>query len=221
MSLKASRIPSKIDDIWGILAVLHDDFGVPDWDCCPWWHFAWSAHALRELCLKFGRNPMSLKASRTPSKMDDILRIFAWVGDDFDVPDWGCCPWWRFAWSAHALMELCLKFGWNPISLKASRTPSKIDDIFRILAGVDDDFDVPDWGWCPWWHYGLSPNALRVLCLKFGGILLSLKASRTLSKIDDISRILAGVDDDFDVPDWGWCPWWHYDIMKMPWGSYV
>ena len=36
---------------------------------------------------------------------------------------------------------------------------------------------------------------------------MSFKASRTLSKIDDISRILAGVDDDFDVPDWGWCPW--------------
>ena len=32
------------------------------------------------------------------------------------------------------------------------------------------------------------------------------KASRTLSKMDDISRILAGVDDDFDVPDWGWFP---------------
>ena len=35
------------------------------------------------------------------------------------------------------------------MSLKASRTPSKIDDICRILAGVDDDFDVPDWGWYP------------------------------------------------------------------------
>ena len=35
---------------------------------------------------------------------------------------------------------------------------------------------------------------------------MNFKASRTLSKIDDISRILAGVDDDFDVPDWGWCP---------------
>ena len=46
-------------------------------------------------------------------------------------------------------MELCLKFGGNPLSLKASRTPSKNDDISRILAGVDDDFDVPDWGWCP------------------------------------------------------------------------
>ena len=32
---------------------------------------------------------------------------------------------------------------------EASRTPSKIDDIYRFLAGFDDDFDVPDWGWCP------------------------------------------------------------------------
>ena len=43
-------------------------------------------------------------------------------------------------------MELCLKVGGNLLSLKASRTPSKIDDITRVLAGVDDDFDVPDWG---------------------------------------------------------------------------
>ena len=35
------------------------------------------------------------------------------------------------------------------MSLMASRRPSKIDDIYRVLAGVDDDFDVPDWGWCP------------------------------------------------------------------------
>ena len=35
------------------------------------------------------------------------------------------------------------------MSLKASRTPLKNDDISRILAGDYDDFDVPDWGWCP------------------------------------------------------------------------
>ena len=35
------------------------------------------------------------------------------------------------------------------MNLKASRIPSKIDDIFRVLAGVDDDIDAPDWGWCP------------------------------------------------------------------------
>ena len=31
------------------------------------------------------------------------------------------------------------------MSLKASRTPSKNDDISRVLAGVDDNIDVPDW----------------------------------------------------------------------------
>ena len=35
------------------------------------------------------------------------------------------------------------------ISLKASRTLSKIDDSFRFFAAVDDDFDIPEWGWCP------------------------------------------------------------------------
>ena len=53
-----------------------------------------------------------------------------------------------FGWSPHALRELCLKFGLNLLGLNASRAPSKIDDISRVLAGFDDDFDVPDWGWC-------------------------------------------------------------------------
>ena len=34
------------------------------------------------------------------------------------------------------------------MSLKASRTTSKKNDICRFLAGVDDDMDIPDWGWC-------------------------------------------------------------------------
>ena len=42
-----------------------------------------------------------------------------------------------------------LKISLKSVELKASRTPSKIDDISRVLAGVDDDIDVPDWGWCP------------------------------------------------------------------------
>ena len=29
------------------------------------------------------------------------------------------------------------------------KNPPKIDDICRFLAGVDDDIDVADWGWCP------------------------------------------------------------------------
>ena len=32
------------------------------------------------------------------------------------------------------------------MSLKASRTPSMIDEISGVQAGVDDGFDVPDWG---------------------------------------------------------------------------
>ena len=67
-----------------------------------------------------------------------------------------------------------------------------MDNISRIIAGVDDDFDVPDWGWCLWWHHGLSANALRQLCLKFGWILLSLKTLGTLSKMDDIA---GGLED--------------------------
>ena len=38
--------------------------------------------------------------------------------------------------------------------------------------------------------------------VKIRSNLLSLKASRTSSKIDDISTVLAGFDEDFDVPDW-------------------
>ena len=52
-----------------------------------------------------------------------------------DVPDWGWCPWWRFGWSAYALKKLCLKFGWNLMSLKASRTLSKIND---NTGGLED-----------------------------------------------------------------------------------
>ena len=33
-----------------------------------------------------------------------------------------------------------------------------------------------------------------------------LKASKTTSKFYEISIVLAGVEDDFDIPDWDWCP---------------
>ena len=29
------------------------------------------------------------------------------------------------------------------------KNPSKINDISESLAGVDDDFNVPDFDWCP------------------------------------------------------------------------
>ena len=44
-----------------------------------------------------------------------------------------------FGWSAYALRNPCLKFGWNLLSLKASRTLSKMDDISGVFAGDDDD----------------------------------------------------------------------------------
>ena len=40
------------------------------------------------------------------------------------------------------MRDLCLKFGLYILSLKASRIPSKIVDIYRVLDEVDDDFDV-------------------------------------------------------------------------------
>ena len=55
----------------------------------------------------------------------------------------------------------------------------------------------PDWGWCHWWCFGLSRCTMRKLWLKSGGNLLSLKASRTLSKINDIAQVVAGDDDDY------------------------
>ena len=50
---------------------------------------------------------------------------------------------------------------------------------------------------------------------------MRLKASGTLSKIDDIWSILAGVDDDFDIPDWAGVLDDIVDGIQMPWGSYV
>ena len=58
-----------------------------------------------------------------------------------DIPDWGLCPWWHFKWSAYALRKLSLKFGQNVLSLKASRSPSKINDIAAVFAGVSNDFE--------------------------------------------------------------------------------
>ena len=52
-----------------------------------------------------------------------------------DVPDWG----WRFGLSKYALRKLWFKFGWNLMSLKASRTLSKMDYTLGVFPGVDDD----------------------------------------------------------------------------------
>ena len=44
----------------------------------------------------------------------------------------------------------CFHYSWlKSDSLKASRSPSMLDDISRALDEVDEDFGVPDWGLCP------------------------------------------------------------------------
>ena len=83
-----------------------------------------------------------------------------------DILDWGCCP-----KKSMTLLQLLL-------------------ESMRIM-------DIPYWGWCPKQLFGWSSYALRKLCLKFGLNLMSLKASRSPSKIDDNSGVLDGVDDDF------------------------
>ena len=52
-----------------------------------------------------------------------------------DIPDWGWCPWLCFVLSRLALRMLHLKFGWNQLHLKASRTLLKMDD---IAGGLQD-----------------------------------------------------------------------------------
>ena len=49
--------------------------------------------------------------------------------------------------------------------------PSKT--LFTLLRLVRI-MDIPDWGWCPWWHFVCCPNAQRSLCWKFGWNLLTL-----------------------------------------------
>ena len=44
-----------------------------------------------------------------------------------------------------AMLRIWLK----SVELKASRASSKINDISKVIAGADNAFDVPDWGWCP------------------------------------------------------------------------
>ena len=34
---------------------------------------------------------------------------------------------------------------------------------------------------------------------------VEFEAIKNLSMINESSGFVAGVDDDFDVPDWGWC----------------
>ena len=87
---------------------------------------------------------MSLKASRFPSKMDDIAGGLedagrSWLGLMSLIM---MCLWrsleslFQFLWSSDDWkLRLCLKFGWNPLSLKASRPLSKRDEIAGAWLG--------------------------------------------------------------------------------------
>ena len=92
------------------------------------------------------------------------------------------------------------------MSLKASRTPLKIDDIFRILDGVDDDLDVLVWGQCHILQLCLFTNKAAMIILAFpvaiaSGLAIPMTfivfTTRSPSKIDDIAAAVDGVYDDY------------------------
>ena len=70
-------------------------------------------------------------------------------------------------------------------------TFQRLMKLLELLLEFSMIKDIPEWCLCPWWQFWLSPCALRKLCLKIGWNLLSLKASRTISKIDDITWVVA------------------------------
>ena len=171
---------------------------IPDWGVMSLMHFGWSAYALSKLSLKFGWNLLSLKASRSPSKIDDIVAGVAGVYDDYGHSWLGLVSLMTF-W----MVCICPEEAMFKIWLKSVK-----------FEGIK--ITLKDWwhccicwwslGWL-WtflnfagalyiWQCGLPRYALRKLCLKLGWNLLSLKASRTLSKIDDISGVFDGIDDD-------------------------
>ena len=78
-----------------------------------------------------------------------LLEVWRMLG----IPDWGWCPWWHYGWSTNVLRELCLKFGWNPISLKASKNPVKDRWHFKNSG----------WSWWWFWHSWLGLMSLMTL----------------------------------------------------------
>ena len=114
-----------------------------------------------------------------------------------EIPDWGWFPWWHFGLSKYALWMFCLisfKIRWVLRFHEPFQRSMTLQEFLLELMMI---MDIPDWGWCPWSHFELSLCALKRLCFKFGWNLLSLKAPRTLSKINDITGVVAGVDDDY------------------------
>ena len=116
-----------------------------------------------------------------------------------DIPDLGWCPWWNFGWSAFALRKLSLKFGWNLLSLKASRSPSKIDDIAAVVAGVYEDYGHSWLGMVSlmlFWMVSICPEgAMFKIWLKsaeFKGIKNSLKDGWHCWRFGGCWRLLMG-----------------------------
>ena len=137
---------------------------IPEWCLCPWWQFWLSPCALRKLCLKIGWNLLSLKASRTISKIDDITWVVAddnghsWLGLVSLMTFWivSICP-------EEAMFEIWFK----SVECKGIKNPFKDWWHAGVVAGVYDDNGHSYWGWYSWWCFGLSPYALRKLCLIF------------------------------------------------------
>ena len=89
----------------------------------PWGSYVWN---LVEICWVW-------RHQDNPQRLMTLLQLLLESMMIMDIPDRGCCPWWRFGWSSYALRKLCLKFGWNLLSLKVSRMVSKMEDIAGSL----------------------------------------------------------------------------------------
>ena len=141
-----------------------------------------------------------------------------------DVPDWGWWPWWRFGWSSYALRKPFLKVGWNLLSLKASRTLSKMDDISGVFAGVDDDC----WCGCSWLVL-VSLMTFLVVCMCSEGAPFKIWL-----KSVEFEGIKNPLKDGWHFWSFCWCWWWLWmfltwagvlddvlDVLHMLWGSPV
>ena len=170
---------------------------IPDWGWCPWWRFGWSAYALRKLCLKVDWNLLSLKASRSPSKIDDIVAELAGVNDDYGHPWLGLVSlmtlWMVCICPEEAKLKIWLK------SVEFEGIKITLKDQWHCCSCCQSLMirDIPDWGGCPSWPFGRSSCAQSELGLKFGWNMLSLKASRSPSKINDIGAVVAGIYNDY------------------------
>ena len=150
-----------------------------DWGWGSWWHFLWFLYYLMVLYAKSQLSTWRLMASRTPLKIDDT----AGAKRTLELPDWGWYSWWCFWWFCYGLLVIHAKSQLSILSLRASRTPLKIEDTDRTKRTLE----LPDWGWYSWWRFWIFWYGLIVIHAKYQLSTLSLNASRTPLKIDDIA----------------------------------